>query len=147
PTLDDFNSERSYTAWSAHSNTMAGNEALVTHLSSELDDINVFGLYPGLVQTRLLTETFQQGTLFFAIASMIVPLFATTVEEYVERTLVHVIVSPDLEERPRALIGPKRELLKPNPFFQDPANVERLLSEARKLVERALGVALPAQTS
>lgn len=45
-TLDDFNSEKSYSAFPAHMNTVVGNEALIKYVADGDAELNVYGLNP-----------------------------------------------------------------------------------------------------
>jgi len=51
--VNDFNSEKSYSALPAHMATVVGNECLVEYTSSKNNSINVFGLNPGLIYTEI----------------------------------------------------------------------------------------------
>jgi hypothetical protein len=51
-TLDDFNSEKNYKAFSAHGNTVVGNESLVKEFAS-IPKVKAYGLNPGLIATDI----------------------------------------------------------------------------------------------
>lgn len=51
--VDDLNSEQGYRRFSAHSNTVSGNEVLVLQAARRFPDVDVFGLNPGFVRTNI----------------------------------------------------------------------------------------------
>lgn len=138
-TLDDFNAEKSYSAMTAHMNTVVGNEALVSYLNTELkDSANVYGLNPGFVRTEIRDNFLGKGSWLSWAVEGLVGLFTKTAESYAENSLVHLLASPELESQPGALIDPSRKILKSNPFLTKEGNLDRIISESVKLTDRAL---------
>lgn len=138
PTVDDFNSEKSYASWGAHMNTVAGNEALVHYLNKEFQgNANAYGLNPGMVRTEIRDNLLGKGSWKSWLMESLVGLFTWTPASYAEST-INVIVSPELEKRPGAFINNSRKIIPGNPFFSKEENVARVLSETVKLADRAL---------
>lgn len=94
---DDLNSERAYRQMTAHTNTVAGNEALVLHAARAHPHLRVFGLSPGIVKTNIRANVLGgSDTLRFKVVEAIIGLFTPTAEQYAER-LGPVILAPDLD--------------------------------------------------
>ena len=51
--IDDFNSERTYSLMTAHSNTVVGNEALVLDAAARYPALNAYGLNPSLIKSNI----------------------------------------------------------------------------------------------
>ena len=51
--IDDFNSEHTYSLMTAHSNTVVGNEALVLDAAARYPAVNAYGLNPGLIKSNI----------------------------------------------------------------------------------------------
>ncbi|MDV2453604.1 SDR family NAD(P)-dependent oxidoreductase [Xanthomonas hortorum] len=71
---DDLNSTQSYSALSAHMNTVAGNEALVLDAAERYPHISVFGFNPGLVQSNIRSNMLGAGSLKFRLAEWVIGL-------------------------------------------------------------------------
>lgn len=138
-TLDDFNSERSYGALSAHSNTVLGNEALVTYLNDAYKgSVNVYGLNPGFVRTEIRDNYLGKGSWTSWIVETLIGWFTWTPEQYVSNTLIHLLTSPELEDKSGALLSNKRAIIPLGSFLSKPENMTKILSESERLTYTAL---------
>ena len=143
--VGDLNAERSYSAMPVHMNTVVGNEALVSYLAKQLEgSANVYGLNPGFIKTEIRDNFLGKGSWLSWIIESTVGLFTWTADNYAERTLVHVLASPELENETGTLIDNVRKVLKPNPFLAKDNNLERLLAESATLADRALAAPVSA---
>jgi NAD(P)-dependent dehydrogenase (short-subunit alcohol dehydrogenase family) len=138
-TLDDFNSEKKYGVLSAHSNTVVGNEALVSHLNTAFQGrVNVYGVNPGIVKTEIRDNLLGKGSWTSSVIETVIGWVTPTPEQYAEDTLIHLLVSPELENRSGALLSPKRALMQPSKFLTVPSNFSKIMSESERLTEFAL---------
>jgi len=137
--LGDFNAEKSYSAIPVHMTTVVGNEALVSYLNGEFKGaVNVYGLNPGIIRTEIRDNYLGKGSWLSSIAETIISWFTPSPEWYAENTLVHVVASKELEDKPGALIDQKRKILAPNPFLTKDDNAEKVIAESIALADRAL---------
>jgi NAD(P)-dependent dehydrogenase (short-subunit alcohol dehydrogenase family) len=137
-TLDDFNSEKSYSVWPSQMNTVVANEALVTHLNNKSGgNFNAYGLNPGLIKTEARDNLLGKGSWKSWIIETLVGWFTPTPEMYAEKQLIHIIASPQLEDEPGLIIDNKRNVIPPNTFLT-PERIERIVEESQKLADRAL---------
>jgi NAD(P)-dependent dehydrogenase (short-subunit alcohol dehydrogenase family) len=102
----DLNAERSYSAFPAHMNTVAGNEALVVELARRHQKIGFYGLNPGLVKTNIRANYLGEGSWTHRIAETVLGWFTPTPERFAA-TLVPVLVAPELDARTAVMFGPK----------------------------------------
>lgn len=137
--LDDINSEKNYQAIPAHMNTVVCNEAMVPYLDNELDhSCNVYGLNPGLLHTEIRDNFLGKESWTSYIIESLIKLLCKTPQQYSERTLVHVMVSPDLEDKPCALIDCDRTYLSPNGWLTVDDHQIKVMNAANALLDRAL---------
>jgi len=140
PTVDDFNSERKYSAIPAHMNTVAGNEALVTYLNREgKGAVNVYGLNPGMIRTDIRDNYLGKGSWTSWAVEGIIGWISISPATYADDYLVHILASPLLEDKPGLFVDQKRKIIAGNPYFAKEENLGRVISESLKLVDRALG--------
>lgn len=134
--IEDLNSERSYGRWTAHMNTVAGNEALVLDAARQLPHAGVFGLNPGFVKTNIRSNLFGANSTLLRVIEWATGFMTTTPQAYAER-LVPLLVSPDLEGHSGAMFNNKGEAVLPSPKLTDAATRE-ILAASEKLAARAL---------
>ena len=139
--LDDFNSENfaKYDGMTTHYNTVVGNEALVGDLQTRFGArVNVYGLNPGWITTEI-RKNFFNGSFIGRMVEAFIRCMYMSADQYAERHLIHVLVSPQLEARPAVLIGQQREILRPNPWLaEDSTRAKRIIRESEKVLEKAL---------
>jgi len=139
--LDDFNFDKSYSAWPAHMNTVVANEALVTYLNREFKgSVNAYGLNPGLIKTEIRDNYLGKNSWLSWILESLIGWFTPTAQMYADNSLVHLLATSDLEDKPGTLIDQKRKTLAPNPWL-DSNNIDRIVSESNKLADKALAAA------
>jgi hypothetical protein len=137
--LDDFNSQKNYSPMTAHSRTVAGNEALVEYTSRLNRNINVFGVNPGLIQTgireNLIGKT-DTSYLAWGIESTL-GLLTQSAQQYAENYLVHFLLSPAYENgKCNTLFANDGSELAPSPSLTVKVRV-RLMQESEDLLEKA----------
>lgn len=138
PMLDDFNAEGKYQAMPVHMNTVAANEALVSHLMATFEGkVNVYGLNPGIIKTEIRDNFLGKGTLRSRIIETVIGWLNPTAESYAESTLINALVTPELENMSGALISSKGKIIEPNPHLDSDVKL-RIAKESRKLVNHAL---------
>lgn len=79
-TPEDLNQEKGYGVMKAHMNTVAGNEAIVTHFADQ-PNFNIYGLNPGLVKTNIRDNLFGTG-LFSSFMEFFIGWMNKTPEQY-----------------------------------------------------------------
>jgi hypothetical protein len=150
--VNDFNSEKSYSALGAHMATVVGNECLVEYTSGKNNIINVFGLNPGLIYTEIRDKydikmkrfnvTFSylgKGSLLSKFAEGAIKLFCKSAESYADNVLIHLMVSPVYEkEKNNTLFDCDGSELAPNPFILKDDNRAKVISASESLLEKAL---------
>lgn len=136
-TLGDLNAERSYSAFPAHMNTVAGNEMLVLDGASRYPDLAIFGLNPGLIKTNIRDNFFGKDSLKSRVMETLIGWFTPTAEAYAERT-TPLLVAPELESHSGALFNNKGAAIPPTPKLLDRAHVSAFIAESETLVARAL---------
>jgi len=143
PNLDDFNWEQSYSAIPVHMNTVAANEALVTHINLESHgNVNAYGLSPGIIKTEIRDNFLGKGSWKSSLLETMIGWFTPTAESYAEKQLIHILTSPELEGKPGLMINNKRQIVPPNPALT-PEVIERIMTESQKLTNRALSSKVP----
>ena len=136
--VDDFNSERSYSFMTAHSNTVIGNEVLVLDAAARYANLNAYGLNPGLVRTGIRSAILKDGSLGQSVVEPIIGMLFPDVERYAEITLP-LLLSRDIETHSGAMFGSKALAIEPSPSLMSGDKRQRVLSESDRLVRKALG--------
>jgi NAD(P)-dependent dehydrogenase (short-subunit alcohol dehydrogenase family) len=133
----DLNAEKSYDAFAQHMNTVAGNEAIVLDAKQRYPHLDVFGLNPGLIKTRIRSNFMGEGSLKHRLVEGLIGLITPTPERYAAR-IVPLLVAPELDGRSGAMFGKKGTAILPTEGF-DAAHVERFVEGLDALLERAQG--------
>ena len=134
--LDDLNSQKSYRAWVAHMNTVAGNEALVLDAAERYPHLSVFGLNPGLIRTNIRSNFLGAESLRFRILESVIGLIGPSADTYAER-LAPLLVSPDLEGHSGAMFDRKGNAVLPTPKLSDASYRKAFIAASEALVARA----------
>ena len=132
-TLDDLNAEKSYGAFAAHMNTVAGNEMLVLDSAKRYPHATIFGLNPGLHRTDIRNNLFGEGTLKSRVLEWIIGLWTESPGTYANR-LTPVLVSPDLEGHSGAMFDHKGNSILPSPKLKDDSYVKAFIAASEALV-------------
>ena len=136
--IEDWNSEKSYSAFPAHMRTVVGNEALIEWSSAKNPNILVFGLNPGLIVTEIRDNYLGKGTWFSWFAESLIGLLCKSAESYADNVLVHLMVSPAYESgKNNTLFEADGSELPPNPFLQKDDNRARVLAASEELLVKA----------
>ena len=88
--------------WSAHMNTVAGNEMLVLDAAKRYPNTSFFGLNPGFIKTNIRSNLFGGDTLLYRLIEWMTGLLAPSAGTYAER-LTPLLLSPDFEGRSGAM--------------------------------------------
>jgi NAD(P)-dependent dehydrogenase (short-subunit alcohol dehydrogenase family) len=108
-TPDDLNQEKKYSFFTAHMNTVAGNECLVLNSAQKYSNFRVFGMNPGLVKTNIRDNLLGTG-IFSRILETAMGWFTPTPEQYAQK-VVPAMLSPQLNELNGVHIDKKGNLL------------------------------------
>ena len=141
-TLDDLNAEKSYRAFPAHMNTVAGNEALVLDAAKRYPHATVFGLNPGLHRTDIRNNFFGEGTLKSRVGEWMIGLLTASPNTYAKR-LTPLLVSPDLEAHSGAMFDQKGHAILPSPKLKDASYVKSFIAASEALVAARANVRVP----
>ncbi|MEL7115687.1 MAG: SDR family NAD(P)-dependent oxidoreductase [Pseudomonadota bacterium] len=106
--LSDLNAERTYSQMAAHTQTVAGNEALVLDAAQRYSHIGVFGLNPGLVASGDIRAPFLGGadSLRFKIVEWLIGSLNPSPEGYAAR-IGPTLVAPELDAESGLIFDPK----------------------------------------
>ncbi|KAJ3252709.1 hypothetical protein HK103_001322 [Boothiomyces macroporosus] len=137
--VDDMNSEKKYSLMNAHMNTVVANDAFVTYFAKALPNTNVYGLNPGLIKTEIRDNALGKGSWLSFITESVIGAFYPTTTTFAENTLVHLMVSPELENKTDTSFGPDLSILKRNSFLEKDNNYERIIKSIDGLLDKALG--------
>lgn len=131
----DLNSETSYSGISAHSNTVAGNEALVLDAAQRYPQLDVFGLNPGLIKTSIRSNFLGDGSLKHRLVEGLFGLISPSPERYAQR-MVPLLVSPQIAGFSGAMFNGKGKAILPSPVFTD-AYIAEYITASEALAKRA----------
>jgi NAD(P)-dependent dehydrogenase (short-subunit alcohol dehydrogenase family) len=131
----DLNSEQNYKAFSAHNNTVAGNEALVLEAARRYSQIDVFGLNPGLIKTAIRSNFLGEGSIKHRLVECLFGLTTQSPERYAQR-LAPLLISPTIAGFSGAMFNGKGKAILPSPAFTD-AYVTHYIAASETLVNRA----------
>lgn len=133
-TFDDLNAEKSYKAFPAHMNTVAGNEMLVLDTAKRYPHATFFGLNPGLIKTNIRDNFFGKDSLKSRMAETLIGLLTPTVEAYAER-IVPLLLTPDIEGCSGAMFNNKGQAILPSAGLSD-AHILKFMAASEALVAR-----------
>jgi hypothetical protein len=134
--VNDLNSERAYKRFSAHSNTVAGNEVLVLQAAKRYPRIDFFGLNPGFVKTNIRANLFGSRALLGAM-EWLTGFMTIAPETYADR-MVPLLVCRDLDGRSGAMFNNKAQAILASPSAKDHNYAEALTEASLQLVARAI---------
>lgn len=134
-TPDDLNAEKSYKAFSAHMNTVAGNEMLVLDAAKRYSHATFFGLNPGLIKTNIRDNFFGKDSLKSRIAETLIGWMTPSAEGYAQH-IVPLLASRDIETHSGAMFNRKGQAILPSPGLTD-THVQQFLAASEALVARA----------
>lgn len=139
--IEDLNSEKNYSAFAAHMNTVNGNEVLVDYLADKMPEVDVFGINPGLIQTEIRDNILGKGSWTSYIMEGIIGLAFQNAEKYSENVLLQTLFSEQYEGKSKTLFDSDGSLLKPSPFLT-PERRKIVLDGSMALLEKALSAKL-----
>lgn len=137
--VSNLNSEGSYSRWTAHMNTVAGNEALVLDAAHRYPNINVFGLNPGFVKTNIRGNLFGSKRLL-RVMEWATSAMTTSPDGYAAR-VAPLMLSPSLEGHSGAMFNNKAEAILPSSKIS--AQDVRNFMAASGVLARKAGITLP----
>jgi NAD(P)-dependent dehydrogenase (short-subunit alcohol dehydrogenase family) len=141
PQLDDFNWENktNWQPWAAHMNGVIGNDALVQKLAAFHPSMNVYGLNPGILKTDIVADFLGGKKGWKSKAQQwVVEKLCPSAEEYVNSTLRHLLVSPELEDLSGSYFNQFGERIKGAVWLRTEGHTDKILAAAGKLVNRAM---------
>ncbi|QIJ76014.1 SDR family NAD(P)-dependent oxidoreductase [Methylobacterium sp. NI91] len=130
--VDDLNSERRYGRIRAHSNTVAGNEALVLDAAERFPQVDTFGLNPGFVETDIRGNFFKSRAML-AMVEWLTAFMTLKPGAYADR-IAPLLVSPDLDGRSGAMFDNKARAILPSAKLLRPGYAKALIAASRNLV-------------
>jgi NAD(P)-dependent dehydrogenase (short-subunit alcohol dehydrogenase family) len=131
----DLNSKRSYSGIAAHTNTVAGNEALVLDAARRCPQLDVFGLNPGLIKTSIRSNFLGEGSLKHRVMEGILGLIMQSPESYA-RQIVPLLVSPQIAGFSGAMFNGKGKAILPSSVFAEDY-VDEYIAASEGLAQRA----------
>ncbi len=131
--VDDLNAEKSYRAFPAHMNTVAGNEVLVLDAAKRYPHATVFGLNPGLQKTEIRNNFLGEGTLKSRVTEWMIGLLFAGPDTYARR-VTPLLVSPDLEGHSGAMFDQKGNAILPSAQLRDASYVNAFIAASEALV-------------
>ncbi len=135
--LDDLNSERGYKAFTAHMNTVAGNEALVLDAAARYPHLGAFGLNPGLVKTEIRSNYLGAGSFKHRVLEWLIGLLMPSPEKFARR-VGPALFAPELERASGIHVNSKGVAIRPSEVMT-PDRVSKLIARSEGLLDRALG--------
>ena len=141
PQMEDFNWETiPFQPWTAHKNTVIGNDALVLHIADKYSDsINIYGLSPGIIRTHIMADFLGgRDSLLAQVQQLVIGIVCPSVTQYVQGTLRHLLLSPDIEDINGASFNQMGERILPSAWVLDSANVRKFVLEGERLETIAL---------
>ena len=100
--------------------------------------VNVYGLNPGLIQTEIRDGFLGKGTFMSMIVEGLIGLFCQTAEQYAENVLIHLLASPEYEDKSKTLFDNSGKVSDPNPWLLENDHAARVIEESEKLLKKAL---------
>ncbi|GAV29228.1 hypothetical protein PMKS-002710 [Pichia membranifaciens] len=94
-TPDDLNQEQGYSAYRCHMNTVAGNEAIVTHYSGN-KNFSIYGLNPGLVKTNIRDNYLGENSWTSRVLEFFIGWIYKSPEQYAE-IITPLLTDPTLD--------------------------------------------------
>ncbi|TAL98708.1 MAG: SDR family NAD(P)-dependent oxidoreductase [Paraburkholderia sp.] len=134
-TYDDLNAEKSYKAFAAHMNTVAGNEMLVLDAAKRYPQATFFGLNPGLIKTNIRDNFFGKDSLKSRVMEALIGMLTPTADAYAKR-IGPLLVAPEIERHSGALFNRKGQAILPSPGFTA-EHIRKFLAASEALVARA----------
>lgn len=137
--VEDMNFETTpYKQFPAHMNTVLFNEALVYELAKRHPDLHVFGLNPGLIRTGIRDNVHGGESSFFGkIVETIIGWTNVNVDEYAEKTLIPIMVTPKLEGKTAMSFSQKGVEVRPGPWISTEGNPQKVWEASEALVKKA----------
>jgi NAD(P)-dependent dehydrogenase (short-subunit alcohol dehydrogenase family) len=135
--VTDLNSERRYRAMDAHTNTVAGNEALVLDGARRYPGLRFFGLNPGLIKTNIRSNMLGEGSLAHRATEFLIGLLMPSAETYAGRVLP-TLFAPELDAHSGVMIGARGRPIQPTAGMTE-QYVSQFIAESEALVARAQG--------
>ncbi|MCX7083989.1 MAG: SDR family NAD(P)-dependent oxidoreductase [Methylococcales bacterium] len=135
--LSDFNSEKSYSLMSAHSNTVIGNEALVLDSALRFPKINFFGMNPGLMKSNIRSSPLGEGSWALKITEMFIGTLFPSVETY-SRRILPLLVSHDIENHSGAMFNRHGHAIHTSKFLSQQSGLANVIEQSERLAARAL---------
>lgn len=132
---EDLNAEQSYKAFTAHMNTVAGNEILVLDGAQRYPQLTFVSLNPGLIKTSIRDNFFGKGSLKSRISEALIGWITPTADAYARR-IAPVMLAPEIETRSGVMFNNKGQAIEPSHGLT-PDHMRHFLAASMALVTRA----------
>ncbi|SCU79267.1 LAME_0A07998g1_1 [Lachancea meyersii CBS 8951] len=130
---NDLNSERRYSALQAHSNTVAGNEALVFDCATRYPNVSVFGLNPGFIKTNIRNNLLGAGTWKSRIVEGFIGYWFQDADTYAKH-IGPLLVTPDIDTHSPAFFNSKGQAIYSQGFTKH--HVEWVIAKSEELLQK-----------
>lgn len=131
--IDDLNLEKKYSAYQAHMNTVAANEALVYESTEKYKGVNFYGLNPGLVKTGIRNNYLGENSLVSNLLETVLGWFTYTPEQYATK-ITPLLIAPELDSRNGGIFNNVGDALVPSKGMT-PEYASKLISQSASLLE------------
>lgn len=133
-TTDDLNAEKSYKAFPAHMNTVAGNEMLVLDAAKRYPHATFFGLNPGLIKTNIRDNFFGKGSFKSRVMEALIGLLMPTADTYAKR-ITPLLLTPEIEGHSGAMFDRKGQAILPSQGLTD-QHIGKFMAASEALIAR-----------
>ncbi|MER5901522.1 SDR family NAD(P)-dependent oxidoreductase [Streptomyces mirabilis] len=133
--VDDLNSEHGYKPFTAHMNTVAGNEILVLAGDRRLPGPAYFGLNPGFIKTGIRSNYLGEGSIAHRLAEAVAGLAGPSAQTYAGR-IVPLLFTRDLDGRTALMFNNKAQVILPTTELGAEYSA-RYLDASKALLRRA----------
>lgn len=137
--LSDINQEKSYGVMGAHSNTVAGNEALVHYFAKKEPRVDIFGLNPGIVKTDIRKNLWGDSGIMKYVGGVMeffIGFFNETPEQYASR-ITPLLYKPGIKSG--SLFNNKGDVIPASKEFDFDYSL-KWIEASRALIKEKLGI-------
>lgn len=131
--IDDLNQEKKYSYWTAHMNTVAGNEALVTHFSGS-KNYQIYGLNPGLVKTNIRNNLLGNKSWLSSTVEFFIGWIFKSPEDYA-KIMLPLLIDPSLDNKDGTFYDNKAKMISPSKDLTK-EYAYRYISESKELLNK-----------
>jgi len=144
PMLADFEDMKfdwtDYKQIPSHINTVLFNDAMIREVARRYPGLRIFGVNPGFLARNAASDVqYAPKSILSRGFERMLSIAMKSPEQYVERSLIHLIASPMLDEMSGAFFSEQFERLPPKKWMSKEKNTIRVWENSEQLVFKALG--------